>query len=113
MSTRQKIRPGARAFALLTAVLLVVGLLTTLGASAAPKPTFKAVGSARQVYVTNVTPKARMSLLDSAGKVVKTQTANAGGAVLFRDVAPASGYRVRRVTTGATSGALTVHTNAA
>jgi predicted acyl esterase len=113
MSTRQNIRPGARAFALFISGVLLVGVLTTLGASAAAKPTFRAVGSARQVYVTGVTPKAKLQLLSPANTVVKTQSANAEGGVLFRDVAPGKGYRVRRVTTGATSAALTVHTNQA
>jgi predicted acyl esterase len=85
---------------------------TVLQASAAP-PKFVAKGSARQVYVTGVKAGARMTLLNAKGKAVKTRTASALGGVLFRNVAPATGYRVRRDADGAKSAAITVRSEAA
>ncbi len=103
MSTRPKVGRSARAYAILTSVALVVGSATVLHASAAA-PNFHAAGSAKQVYVTGVAPGARMSLLNAAGKAVKTKTANSLGGVLFRKVAPGGGYRVRRNSDGAQIG---------
>ena len=42
----------------------------------------------------------QMSLVNSAGAVVQTRKANSLGGLLFRNVAPASGYRVRRASDG-------------
>ncbi|MDQ1383965.1 MAG: uncharacterized protein QOG65_1344, partial [Actinomycetota bacterium] len=110
MSTRPTIRRSARTFAILTSVALVLGLMTAIGASAAT-PTFRAVGSAEQVYVTGLAPAAQASLVNPAGQTLKTQKANSLGGLLFRNVAPGSGYRVRRVADGLQSGLLTVHNN--
>ena len=63
--------------------------------AAAAAPTFTARGSVEQVYVTGARPGAQMSLLNSAGKTVATRKANSLGGVLFRNVPPGSGYRVR------------------
>ena len=49
-----------------------------------------------------------MSLLDRTGATVATQRADSLGGLLFRNVAPAPGYRVRLTATGAESGPLTV-----
>jgi predicted acyl esterase len=87
---------------------LVFASVTVTGADAAA-PNFIAVGSARQVYVTGLAPAAQASLVNSAGAVVKTQKASSLGGLLFRDVPPAAGYRVRRVSDGVQSGAITVH----
>ena len=97
---------------MLTSVSLVVGLMTATHASAAT-PTFRAFGSAKQVYVTGLAPSAQMSLVDSAGQTLKTQSADSLGGLLFRNVPPATGYRVRRVSDGLQSGALTVHSDQA
>jgi predicted acyl esterase len=112
VSTRPRGRRSARAYAIVTSIALVVGLTTVLHASAAT-PSFRAKGSAKQVYVTGAAPGARMSLLNPKGKVVKRQTANPLGGVLFRNVTPATGYRVRRDSDGARSAALTVRSEAA
>jgi predicted acyl esterase len=95
---------------MLMSVSLAIGLMTSIRASAAT-PAFRAVGSANQVYVTGLAPSAQMSLVTPAGQTLKTQKANSLGGLLFRDVPPASGYRVRRVADGLQSGALTVHNN--
>jgi uncharacterized protein len=81
--------------------------ITATGASAA-EPTFSAHGSVEQVYVTGLAPNEQMSLLNSGGRTIATQQADAQGGLLFRNVTPGSGYRVRASTDGATSGPLTV-----
>ncbi|HEY2260603.1 MAG TPA: CocE/NonD family hydrolase [Solirubrobacteraceae bacterium] len=100
-----------------TAVLtaLVLAALTAAQASAASPsaPAFSARGSAEQVYVTGAAPGARISLLTPAGKTLATRAADSLGGLLFRNVAPASGYRVRPFPQGPESGPITVHSNAA
>ena len=54
-----------------------------------------------------------MSLLTSAGKTLYTQHADSLGGLLFRNVPPGSGYRVRLASDGAESGPITVHSDAA
>lgn len=70
---------------------------------------FEARGSVEQAYATGVEPQAEASLLDRAGKPLKTKNATAEGGVLFRNVKPGEGYRIR-VKGGETSDALTVMT---
>jgi predicted acyl esterase len=96
----------------LGAVLLSAGLLTgsLAGAgatAAAAKSSINAVGSVKQVYVTALKPRAKASLIDPAGHTLKTQTVNSLGGVLFRNVPPGDGYRVK--SHGVTSDRLTVH----
>lgn len=74
---------------------------------------FSAHGSAEQVYVTGLAPHASMSLLDAAGKTVSAQRADGLGGLVFRNVAPGTGYRVRLASDGAESGPITVHSDAA
>src|SRR5206468_10891748 len=50
----------------------------------------------------------QMSLVNSAGTTIATRQANSLGGLLFRDVPPGSGYRVRPTAGGAQSGPLTV-----
>ena len=80
--------------------------MTATGAAAAP--TFSAHGSVEQVYVTGLAPAAQMSLVNSAGTTVATRQANSLGGLLFRNVTPGSGYRVRPAAGGEASGPLTV-----
>ena len=89
-------------------VALVVGLMTAAGASA-----FDAQGSAEQLYVTGLAGNAQVSLLNSHGKTVSTQNADSLGGLLFRNVKPGSGYRVRLISNGETSEPITVHSEAA
>jgi predicted acyl esterase len=104
-----EVRPSVRAFAaFLASVLLVGGWLTVGDASAAPPP-FDAAGSVEQVYVTGLAASEEASLITPTGQVLKTQAANALGGLLFREVPPGAGYRVRRVSDGLQSDALTVH----
>lgn len=56
--------------------------------------TFEARGSVEQVYATGLAPGAPVSLRDGAEQEVAAKSANELGGVLFRNVAPGSGYRV-------------------
>ena len=88
---------------------LVVGLLSVTGAEASPGPSFIAVGSAEQVYVTGLAPYARTSLITAGGQTLSTQNADSLGGLLFRNVAPGKGYRVLQDAAGTESGRITVH----
>ena len=94
-----------RAGAMFCAGLLALLLLP----AAARAATFSAHSSAEQVYVTGLAANQQMSLLNSAGQTVATQQADSLGGLLFRNLAPGSGYRVR-ATDGTESGPLTVLT---
>jgi len=85
-----------------------VCLVTAASASA-----FTAQGSAQQVYVTGLAPEAQMTLLNSSGETVYTQNADSLGGLLFRNVKPGTGYRVRLTSTGEQSGPIKVHSDAA
>jgi predicted acyl esterase len=102
------LRRRARIGVISTLVAFAVWLLAAASASA-----FTAQGSAKQVYVTGLAPNAQMSLLSSSGATVYTQNADSLGGLLFRNVTPGNGYRVRLGSTGETSGPITVHSEAA
>ena len=76
--------------------------------AAASASAFTARGSVEQVYVTGLSSGQRMSLVNRRGRVVKTQAASSLGGLLFREVKPGTGYRVRPAGGGASSGPLTV-----
>lgn len=93
--------------------LTLVGLTTTSGPSAqAASGGFTAQGSARQVYALGLPVGTNARLLDRRGHAVATKRVDYLGGVLFRNVEPGSGYRVRS-TTGTTSAPVRVHTLAA
>jgi predicted acyl esterase len=92
---------------------MVIAAGASAGSARAATPAFSAHGSAEQVYVTGLAPSARMSLLDGNGRTLLTQTADSLGGLLFRNVAPGGGYRVRLYPNGAESGPLTVYSDAA
>jgi uncharacterized protein len=100
---RRRARIGALAVLAATAVWL----LTTASASA-----LSAHGSVEQVYVRGLAPGAQVSLLDSGGESVATQNADSQGGLLFRNVAPQPGYRVRLTSTSEESGPITVYSKA-
>jgi predicted acyl esterase len=72
------------------------GLLALLivPAAAQAAPSFDAHGSVEQVYATGLAPGAQVSLLGGQGQQVAAKSADQLGGVLFREVAPGSGYRV-------------------
>ena len=84
----------------------MLGLMA--GSASAADPTFSAKGSVEQVYVTGLAPGAEMTLLSASGKTVATQKASSLGGLLFRNVKPGTGYRVRPSGGGTASGPLTV-----
>jgi predicted acyl esterase len=98
------------ALTLLAGLLVVLGTVDPPGASAAAAVV--AHGSAKQVWATGLPGKAQVALLNPHGKVVQTKRADAEGGVLFRNVSPAKGYRLRRVADKKTSTAVTVHSEA-
>ena len=103
-----------RITALLAALCLVLLGATTLASqSARADAGFTAHGSARQVYVVGLPAGASATLLDGQGQTVSTQQADSLGGLLFRDVAPGTGYQVRQDSTGVTAGPVTVHSEAA
>jgi uncharacterized protein len=87
------------------AAALAFALMTGAGAAEA---SFSAHGSVEQVYVTHLGSGAQMSLLNPAGGTIATKRADAEGGLLFRNVPPGTGYRVRLAAGGATSGPLRV-----
>ncbi|HEX5097171.1 MAG TPA: CocE/NonD family hydrolase, partial [Acidimicrobiia bacterium] len=98
--------------------VLCIGAAFVAGSLAAPSvsaatPPFSAVGSVGQVYVTGLAAAAQASLVNASGQTLQTRAANALGGLLFRNVAPATGYRVRRVADGKTSAQLTVRSGKA
>jgi hypothetical protein len=104
------LRRRRQSLAVLIAVL-ALGLVNAAGAAA--QPSISAHGSAEQVYVTGLSPNARMSLLRANGTTLYTQRADSLGGLLFRSVPPGKGYRVRAASGGAESAPITVHSNAA
>jgi len=84
-------------------------LALTIGVSAA-EAAVNAHGSVEQVYVTDLTPGTHVLLVNGSGRTVALKQADARGALLFRDVRPGGGYRVRLARGGESSAPLTVLT---
>ncbi|MGN6129167.1 MAG: CocE/NonD family hydrolase [Nocardioidaceae bacterium] len=110
-ASRTRITALLAALSLVLLGVVTLATLSTSGARAAGG--FTAHGSARQVYVVGLPGGAKATLLDGKSEPVRTQRADAQGGLLFRNVKPGSGYRVREDATGATSAPVVVHTNAA
>jgi predicted acyl esterase len=94
-------------------LMLAAGLLLALGGLAAGAPgaeaaTYSAHGSARQVYITGLARGQRMALSNRRGHRIAVKRADAQGGLLFRNVKPGTGYRVRPTAGGQKSGPLTV-----
>jgi len=96
-------------FLLAALAIALLGATTLAAPSARGEGDVTARGSARQVYVTGLPAGAGATLVDGQGQTVATRTADSLGGLLFRDVTPGEGYRVREDATGATSGPVTVH----
>jgi predicted acyl esterase len=108
--------PGARSHGRRNASIRIVSALVPFAVcllAAASASAFSAQGSAQQVYVTGLAPNAQVSLLNSSGATVYTQNADSLGGLLFRNVAPGTGYRVRLASTGEESSSIAVHSDAA
>jgi hypothetical protein len=87
-----------------------LALLLIPGRAAAEPPSFDAHGSVEQVYATGLAAGEQVSLYDGAGHEVATKSADQLGGVLFREVAPGSGYTVRVASSGEQSPPLQVLT---
>ena len=88
---------GSRARVALCAGVLTLVFMTAAGTGvASAQAAFSARGSVEQVYVTGLAPGAQMSLLERrrAGRSPRSRPNSLGG-LLFRDVPPGAGYRVR------------------
>jgi uncharacterized protein len=90
----------------------VAALACALATGTATAEAFSAHGSARQVYATGLGKHVTTSLLGRGGKTVATKRSTGRGSILFRNVKPGGGYRVRPAG-GAKSGPLTVLSNRA
>src|SRR3954471_21899078 len=82
-------------------------VLAFAGAAGAAEAAIDAHGSVEQVYVTGLAPSGQAALLNRSGRTVATGHADSLGGLLFRDVKPGTGYRVRPEG-GDASGPLTV-----
>jgi predicted acyl esterase len=91
-------------------VVAVVIAATFASLGGAQATGFTARGSARQVYATGLPAGASAALVDASGRVVAQKSADSQGGLLFENVAPGAGYRVRVAATGAQAGPITVHT---
>jgi uncharacterized protein len=115
-------RSGGRLAGAVLCMGMLLGLTTATGA-ATSAPTWRAHGSAEQIYVLGLPAGAPAELLDSNGHVVPTQNpegqtatsqvADSLGGLLFRKVLPGTGYRVIDVANGVKSGPITVHSDQA
>ena len=83
-----------RLFASLLAGALALVLICA--GSAAAAPSFSAHGSVEQVYVTGLAPaRAGVAARSAPGRRSPRSRPTPQGGLLFRDVTPGSGYRVR------------------
>src|SRR2546423_14968089 len=92
--TASALRRRARISVIAALAAFAVWLVAAASASA-----FNAQGSAKQVYVTGLAANAEASLLNSSNETVYTQNADSLGGLLFRNVTPGTGYRVRVIAT--------------
>jgi uncharacterized protein len=94
--------------AVVTAVL-ACAFASVASVAAAQSPFGTVGGSAEQVYVTGAHAGAKLTLITRRGRTVQTKRVDRLGALLFRNVAPGTGYRVR--SGQVRSRAVTVFTN--
>src|SRR2546421_3792281 len=108
LANRLRLRLALGCIALGSAALTLF-LMTGVHAAAASQggTAISAHGSVEQVYVTGLPSGARMTLLDRKGRAIATKPADDLGGLLFRNVRPGTGYRVRLAGGGAKSGPLT------
>src|SRR5438477_2338316 len=75
--------------------LLACALAASLICASPAAAHLTARGSAEQVQVTGVKGGARLTLVNSRGRAVKSRRADSLGGLVFRGVRPGHGYRVR------------------
>ena len=74
---------------------LALALVLSVAAAQAKAGRLTAHGSVQQVYAVGLTPHATVSLLNRRGRVVATQRADSLGGIVFRQVTPGAGYRIK------------------
>ena len=80
----------------LTTALCVVLLTVALTAGVAQAQPMSAHGSAEQAYAVGLRPNRTVTLLNAHGKKVAARKADSLGGVVFRNVTPGKGYRMRQ-----------------
>jgi predicted acyl esterase len=80
----------------LTATLCVALLTVALTAGVAQAQPMSAHGSAEQAYAVGLRPNRTVTLLNAHGKKVAARKADSLGGVVFRNVTPGKGYRMRQ-----------------
>jgi predicted acyl esterase len=83
-------------------------VLAFIGGAGVAQASFSAQGSVEQVYATGLGPGVQTLLLNPKGRAIARQRADSLGGLLFRNVKPGTGYRVRVSQGGERSGPLTV-----
>ncbi|MGH2857441.1 MAG: CocE/NonD family hydrolase, partial [Solirubrobacteraceae bacterium] len=78
----------------MTSAAMLLALVAAAPAHARPAR-IAAHGSVQQVYATALRPHARIALLNRHGVTVAAVRADSLGGVVFRDVRPGNGYRLR------------------
>jgi predicted acyl esterase len=88
------------------AVVVTLLALALPAAAQAKAVSWKAHGSVQQAFAVGLRPRQSVALINRRGTTVATQRADSLGAIVFRNVTPGSGYRLRAG--GQRSPALTV-----
>ena len=96
----------ARAAAVLVLLSSLLVALLPAAAAQAKAPPISAHGSAEQAYATGLRARHLVLLVNRRGRTVAARSADSLGGVVFRNVVPGRGYRVRQG--GRRSGPLTV-----
>jgi uncharacterized protein len=86
---------GVRGTGVRTITTILVLALACAPSAAAKSVLGKPHGSAEQVYTTAAKAGARLTLVDRHGHAVQTRRVDRLGALLFRNVTPGKGYRLR------------------
>ncbi len=76
----------------------LVCLLTLFAACSDDPPPFEVRASVEQLHVTHAPPGTELQVLDASGAQVAVGTTDDLGSLMFRDLAPAAGYRVETTT---------------
>jgi hypothetical protein len=84
-----------RTWTLGAVVLLVLAITVAPGVAVAKGAALRAHGSVQQVYAVGLAPHQRVVLLNRRGATVTTQRADSLGGIVFRNVTPGAGYRLR------------------
>ncbi len=99
-----QLRARRSALAITLVIAAGLGACSSGSSKADKKATFVARGGVEQVSVTRAKPSTALTLVDHDNKTTGTGTTDTTGALLFRNVAPGSGYVVQQKTGSDTAG---------